>query len=554
MLSKEQRVKDARVRDIELNCPYYIEGLYLKKKSDKPEAAIIARKSEITEILRDIDTGKINLTLSFYYAGDTQQVVIPRGFLTKRNLPKLLEYGVDVSDHKAAAVLEWLSFQEETVTVKNIHSRVGFGYHNDTFIFKHHNAIGIDSTYKGALLIKPQGSYDQWKSIINDEVVGYSPLELALSIGLSAPVASLISKETGLEVIIAHIFGDSTLGKTTAARVAVSPFGYPHLKEGGLIKSWNATSNAILGQLRHIYGIPMAFDEASMQDGEFSKFIYQLAGGRDKDRMNQEGQLQETAQWEGIILSTAEHSLLNKSSKNVGIQMRLFEFDNIQWTRSAENSDALKEGLLKNYGHAGPIFVQYLMNIGVEAIVSQWRKFQKHFLESIEERDHFSSRIADKMAIFMVTADLANRALELDLDLKNISTLLLEMTARLSDNRNLGKNAYEYFLEKIIKHHSCFSINGEPETGNQFWGKLVIKGGKLHEIYVFPDVFERLLVEGNFQNSSVVLNKWRERGWIDCDRNKFTRKKTLKVGTENRVHVIRILEDILPNQIDVQDI
>jgi putative DNA primase/helicase len=163
-------------------------------------------------------------------------------------------------------------------------------------------------------------------------------------------------------------------GKTTALQVAISPFGLPNSKKSGsLLKDWNGTPNAIMGHFRDIHGLPMALDEASTEDGDFSKFVYLLASGKDKNRMNKEGEMTRTAEWDGVILSNAEHSLKSKSKQNIGIQMRLFEIGNVSWTQSAENADALKAGVLNNYGHAGPLFVEHILRVGKAEVIRKWQ-------------------------------------------------------------------------------------------------------------------------------------------------------------------------------------
>jgi putative DNA primase/helicase len=522
--------------------PYFIQNNNIMRHADEPEGKPnkVGRRAEIVAALKNIDTDRVLLQLSYDYLGESRTIEIPRKMLTRTKIQELLDVGVDVGDHNVRDVLRFLSYQEEAAIVKNIHTRVGFGDLNGSPIFKHWKAIGCDSTYKGNLLIEPNGAFEEWKKIIEREVIGHPPLELALVLGLSSPVAVKISKETALEVLVFHIYGDSTIGKTTMARVFVSPFGYPHTVEGGLIKTWNGTKNAIMAHLRHNHGLPMVFDEGSMLEGDFSTFIYQLAGGQEKGRLNQDSEFQSGGQWSGVILSNGEHSLKGKSKQNIGIQMRLFEIGNLEWTKSAENSDALKMGLLKNYGHAGPIFVQYIMNIGIEQITEKWNEWRVRVLEEMSNKNRFSDRMADKVAIILATSEMAREALGLNLNINSIQQLLLDLVNEKSENLDIGENAYNHFLESLTRHNSKFSSERFNENSFELWGKKILKNGRLDEVHILPKIFKEIMKEGEFEDPQIILNNWRNRGWLDHEKGKFTRKKTLKPGTKVNVYVIKI--------------
>lgn len=109
--------------------PYYLEDGYIMKVAEGPdkEPEVIARRIEIAEIRRDIDTGKVNLVFSFDYLGQSHTVEMPRRVLTKQKITQLLDLGADVADHKIRDLLVFLNLQEETAPLVNTHTRVGWG-------------------------------------------------------------------------------------------------------------------------------------------------------------------------------------------------------------------------------------------------------------------------------------------------------------------------------------------------------------------------------------------------------------------------------------------
>lgn len=526
--------------------PYYIKDNYIMKYPDTEggKPILIGRLVQIAEIKQDIDKKTVTLVLRYLYREEIREIEISRGDLTKFKIHKLLTYGVDVSDHKATEVLKYLMMQENYAPLISTHNQIGFAQIDGKQVFKHYKTIGYESTYNGPLLLEPKGTEEEWTRLVRTHIIGHSPLELALAIGFSAPVSSLIAKETGLEVLVFHIWGNSSQGKTTATRVAVSPFGSPQTTEGGLIKSWNGTTNAILAQLRNNHGIPMAFDEASMQNGDFTNLVYMLASGEERGRLNKNSELKENSQWSGVILSNAEHSISSKSSKNTGIQMRLTELGSIPWTDSAKHADFLKEGLLKNYGHTGPKFVRYLMNVGNEYVLDCWRKWKKICMGRIENPDNFASRIADKIAVILTTAELVNESLQLGLNGEGISEILLSSVEEKKDSRDLSEKAYQYFLEAVFKNKSKFSKSDNATIpAYEHWGKVVVENNKWKEVYILRDQFKKIMADGEFENKDVILKLWRDNGLLDHEVNKLSKKKRIN-GTQLAVHVVRIREEI----------
>lgn len=531
-----------------MNCPYYVDSGYVLKRTQSGPPFIICKRIEISRITRDIDSGEVKLFLSFDLGSQSHTTQISRGQLTRRHISELLRLGLDIPEHRASDIFEWLHYQEKSLEIEQVHSSIGFGMHNNQNIFKLYTTIGCNSKYQGELNLRPKGSFEGWKSIIYDSVIGHTPLELALVLGLAASVSSVIANETGLEVILVHLYGDSSQGKTTAARLAVAHFGYPHISNGGLIKTWNSTSNALLAQLRNINGVPIAIDEASMHDGSFHNFIYLLAGGKDKDRLDKDGALRKAGWWQGLILSTAEHSLLNKSSKNTGLRMRLFEFANTLWTTSAENAEAINHGLLDNYGHSGPVFINYLMGIDVDDILAYWKEWKNYIYSQVQCPDQFTSRLTDKLAVFMVTASYANEALELTLNIDEILQLLLEYIHDVGTNTDLGESAYIYFMQTVVRYRSRFQDGSvDSQSMNEIWGKIHLKNDEITEVSILPFQFERLMSEGSFEDCQVILTKWRDKGILRSDNDgRYTRKRAI-AGTNVRVYSIKFSSTTILN-------
>ena len=222
--------------------------------------------------------------------------------------------------------------------------------------------------------------------MIKEDVIGHPPLELIVSISLSSVLLGYIGEELSLDTQIVHLYGNSTTGKSTALKLAISLFGYPDVKKNGLFSTYNATENALIKQLEGIKGVPFAFDEISMsKSNNFSDMIYKISNGVDKCRLNKNSEQIKKEPWLTTIMSNGEKSLVRSANKNAGIQIRVLEFDNIVWTKNSEHSEKINSIILNNYGHLGFEFAQYIMDLDKEYIKEEYYK-TKSKLKSIFEK------------------------------------------------------------------------------------------------------------------------------------------------------------------------
>jgi putative DNA primase/helicase len=534
-----------KTQNVTTGSPYYIggDGLMKKLDSEDGEPTRIGRRIEVTGIRCDLDTGEVLLELSFDYAGESHTRVVSRGMLTRRRISELMAFGADVADHRVDDVLQWLTHQEETAPVTLVHTRLGWDEVDGRLVFKHATGLGLDSTYNGPLLIQPHGEPGDWFDLVRGHVLGHTPAELAVVMGLAAPLASLVSRETGLvDVAVVHLHGDSTQGKSTATGLAVSTFGCPDLKREGLFKTWDGTDNAVSSHFRGNHGVPAALDEASVKgEKDFSHLIYRMATGPEKARLDRDGNHRKSETWSGLFMSNAEYSLLGKSNQNVGLRVRLIEFGNIEWTKSKDHANALGEGVRRSYGHAGPLFVRHLIALGPEKVVEHWNAWRDRIQSRIKVPDRFTDRVAKKLALLMATADLAGEALGLKFDTEAILQLLLQVEEQAADSRDLPENAYRHLLDSVARYGNRFPEEDSGDPGHELWGRRVVVDGRAVQVFVLQDRFRALMAEGGFTNPDVVLKAWRDRDLLVCERGRYTRKKSIG-GIETRVYAVKLRE------------
>lgn len=213
---------------------YVVESGYINMRIERG-LVLIVREFDILCSVRNLDDDTVSMKIGIDSFGKYKKIVIPFQDFTKARFPKYVtKYGSDITESNAEAVIGYIMQEKDNVPQEFCHSGVGFGTFEEHFMFKHHDAINFpySSQYNGHFNLTPTGSTDTWIEMVNTQVLGNVLLELILVLGFSAPIFALLSTE----VLIVHLWGDSSKGKTTSVRLGVSPFVKPAIdNDGGII-------------------------------------------------------------------------------------------------------------------------------------------------------------------------------------------------------------------------------------------------------------------------------------------------------------------------------
>ena len=521
----------------------------------------------IDKVYRTLDNGTVLLEILFYSRGQYHRVTTTREIFNEKNIMLLTEKGADVRGDNYKRIVAFLQQQEQTIQQTHyLHTALGWKQTGDELVYYHYHSLSgksieessgsirdtrvneVASIYSGPLAIQPTGQFEVWKDTIHQHVLGRPALEFALVYGFTSVVNALLSKYLPLEVLLVHIYGDSSTGKTTASRLAISSFGKP--SADGLLKNWNATFNALMKVIAHNHGLPIVLDESSTKtNSDFTSVIYQLAEGRDKNRLNSDIELREQEKWSGAFLSTGEHRLTEKSNQNSGLLVRLPEFGNIAWTDSAAHAEAIKNALENNYGHAGPQFVQHVIDtFEGEAWRRQLEEWKERVVEAMTIKDGFSERIAEKYAVMMLTGEVMNACFDFDIQLDSLLDFIIENDQENIGTRSLESKSLDYLQQKIVEHQAKFNFGDRGFSGTACYGALKKKQDYL-EVSVVKTILDTWLSEGGFSSNQVVLKGLKKEGILDNEAGKNTRQRKL-VGEEGKpakqtVYVLKLPHELL---------
>lgn len=495
------------------------------------------------------DTNNVMLPITTKYLNRDIKILIPRDkAMSKREIIKLSLQGADVTEENAKYHIRSIEYQERKIgRVNNTHSELGFAKYKEKEIFKLYKAINEDSSYVGALDLKPKGNLGNYLDDLREHVVPYKNISLAFALGVSSSiVAKLNMHYKDINTLLVHLFAESTKGKSTAAMLAISVWGNPNLSGGGLYNTWNSTENALSTSLAGNYGIAYALDELSMSKIEdTTSLIYNLVGGKDKARLTKDIELRAAATWTTSIISTGEVSLLSKAKNNTGLDIRVLELGGIVWTEDANHSDQVKALVNRNYGVFGADFVKRLIEFPADRLKEIFEEEREIFIQKVKEKniqDDMLSRTSCKYAIVTLTIRLINSRYKdrgIILDIEGIRELLVDTEINSINRRGIKRKAEDWLIQYIESNASKFKSGKETNTNVDYWGtRKELPNGEL-EVAILTNKFEEIMRKGKFEDTKVVLEQLKKEGKLEYEAGRLTRKRKVN-AIQTPVYVIRL--------------
>jgi putative DNA primase/helicase len=262
------------------------------------------------------------------------------------------------------------------------------------------------------------GTLAGWREQVAARCPGNPLLVLAVSTALAGPLIlrAALQEQGGAGL---HFVGDSSKGKTTALQAAASVWGGPDF-----VKTWRATSNGAEGVAASLSDTALILDELSESEPkEAGAVAYMLSNGQGKQRAKRDGSARASLRWRIMALSSGErtlgaHMAEGRLNAKAGQEARLLDipatarrfglFDNLHGAEDGRAfADAMKQGTGANFGHAGPAFVEALLDDArdLPALFAQARA-----LPDFRAADGLESRAAGWFALIGLAGELATEA------------------------------------------------------------------------------------------------------------------------------------------------
>lgn len=242
------------------------------------------------------------------FNGDQRELPVPNHRLTESGgtlASELSGRGLHVRHNKTRLLLDYLSSFLPERRIKSV-SQLGWLEAEEdkppgfvTF----EQTIGLDDP--GKIIFQPEafsptinsmhakGELATWQEFVAKKCAGEPLLVFSLCVAMAGPLQKLVGGDCGGF----HLYGESSKGKTTALQCGASVWGCgadPSTNEHSFINRWNSTGNAFEATAAAHNDCLLCLDELATCDSqEFDKVIYNLMGGKGKDRLKQNASIQQ---------------------------------------------------------------------------------------------------------------------------------------------------------------------------------------------------------------------------------------------------------------------
>lgn len=442
------------------------------------EVAWFCERVEVTDVYRDIVTGRRKVKVKVTFSDNTfETIIVKRKLLVDGILSELCDVGLSLPDIREyrETLSEILMETEKTATQHFVHWRLGFHKNKKSKLcFLSAESIGSKekSTHLEYERYKSKGSLEEWQAGVKPYVDERPELQLATLISLSAPVSTLLSMHGALyTTLIYALIGSSSTGKTTCLRYMCGLWCRPSTVDGG-IDLLTDTDNYMLAMLAQKNGFPQFYDDTStMPDKDFTKLIYTIASSKERGRCNSDGTPREKRAWSGSVVFTGEQSMLSCNEKFTGRSARLIEF-NEAWTKDAESAEKLSAVCNRYYGTAHVAFIKHLCKQGYKLLNKRFETAVSLLCDKLEISNGVQRRQVQMFAVLMVTLMYANEVFDFEFDSEAIEALIVKTYKANSIQEPEADRLYNALLQKALANRDKFIRKGS--RGSSFtsaWGE-----------------------------------------------------------------------------------
>lgn len=391
------------------------EQIYLTRTAAWVEAAARDRDSEnwgMSIIWLDRDNKKHNRTMPAELLHDHQ------------NLSRVLELlGLSIVPGKE---LEFAKYIAAFTTSERIRSATHLGWYDNSFVLpgdiihppKKENISFQPTEYHASYdSVFASDRLDEWKSNIADPLSHCDLAVVVLSVSLAAPFATMADVENGG----INLYGRTSKGKTILLQVGASAWGNgadPAVSSNGncYIQRWYSTKNGLEGVFQSFNDLLLCLDEIGESDlHDFGKQIYQALSGIGKSRADVDGSLKTRRHWGATILSTGElpvQQVIEESGGKVrgGQLVRFIDIAVAQYFDSQAEAENMKKAAGRYFGTAGPAFIRYVTDIGLDEIRTDFQNLENTTKEIGDAPTPEAGRVRKRFAFYAMIGELAIEA------------------------------------------------------------------------------------------------------------------------------------------------
>jgi hypothetical protein len=413
-----------------------------------------------------------------------------------------------------------------------------------------------------ALGLHRRGTLAKWLDAVA-VIAPFSRVKFFLYLAFVPPVLSIFETPN----VVVSYAGPTTGGKSVLLRVAGSVWGNPdESSPETVVYTWDGTPVWRERAPGTLANLPLILDDSmrARRRQDVQQTVYDVAQGRGRGRGSPKGLARQNA-WQTVLMTGGEQPLASFTEAG-GTRARALEF----WGTSpfgVKNQETgalvrkLNRAVKRNYGHAGPVFVQFLLQNREKR--AAWRKTYRQYVKEYEEKagdNPLAGRLADHFAAIRLTAELVHEAIKLPWEYSDPVAPLWDELVQEAGEADRSAAALRHVMAWAAAHQADFfqpgttdderrqppggwagvwpsdhitAVNPKPKQAAKPWGFIGF----------FPQRLKTVLNEGGFDMESTV-RCWMDRGWLKVTEEGGVPRTRLKVKVGRRSgRVVAITHD-----------
>lgn len=541
------------------------KGVYAMKYDKDFDDYMPARKRLCTpmyvrSVTRNSITGELIATIAYKLQGlEWYELELSSQSINEGVSSNLSSLGVVINPTPGNKPLlaHYLMLQINELTHNSIHEYVGFRkqkrIEGDSILFAH-QAYEYERTETGELFITESQVSERYRKAVTvkgdaDDLIQrlkllfpHKEVKFALAIGFSALLHGYLKLQMpDLLNYIIHLHGNSSTGKTTAAKLAVSVGGSP--LDAPLKTSWDATPNVLLNGFQGNFGLPVLIDESSMASRDASDMIYQFSNGEERARLGRDSRQRPRAVFATICVSTGEQSLRNldrhgRNVKNAGVSVRAIEVTDLNFMPSKEVAETVSKIIHEHHGILGPIFAEGLLRIDPKKVLASWNRTRDSYESLVSSSSNYVNRLSPMFATLDLSIRLAysyffksaeDDQAQVSTEFQAFRDMMVHIFEEQLKTLDIANTAYDQFRNYVITHIRKFKYDSYRPVSNDVLGEIKpIRHPNRFEVFILQEHLHEFFRKAGYTSPKVVLKEWKAKGFIVSDSDRITsRTKTL---------------------------
>ena len=464
------------------------------------------------EKYKNIEDGMEKVKLAYYIDDCWNNIIVDKSLISSsQSIIKLSDTGIAVTSENAKFLIKYLSEIENLNRdkIKTNMSVSRLGWFNDK-LMPYDKQYEFDNEKEMPNIqekFEESGKLEDWAEFFREKRK-YNNVSRIVMAGAVTSILLNKIKQSGFTI---HVWGETEFGKSVCCMVAQSIFGNPAQTGGkGIGINFNLTNAGLEYALNTYNNIPLFINEMQHQKdaADYDKLLFLISEGKGKTRATKSGGLAKENSWNNVVITNGEKNII-KDHSNAGAYNRCIscEITNYSYKNLTEVADFCKE----NYG---TVIREILKNLNKYDL----KEIFKNNLALTE-----SQEITNKQKILEALIMTGDKILT-DIIFKDEYYLTIEDFENKTIKKTdlvIEERAYEvvrdwYVSEK--RHFLAYESDDGQEIKVEVYGKQMPKG----YVAIIPSVLKKVL-EDNGYDKNEVLNAWKRKNYINCERGKNTK-------------------------------